>query len=138
MGRREGVWGDGMLSWSGVELAAWAALPAPPAVRAILADWAAPGDPAPLLPRERDPAALLACYRALVARRPVSLAALALLRENAQLNSEFGLWRELRGEAAAVLRWLAPLAADAGAVGGLTSPVRPAPPCTSPDSAATA
>ena len=138
MGRQGELWGDGTLAWSGVELAAWAALPAPPPVRAILKQWTTPGDPAPLLPRGRDPAALLACYRALSARRRVSLAALALLRENAELNSQFGLWRELRSEADIVLRWLAPLAAQAGAAAAPTSPVRPAPPCTSPDSAAIA
>lgn len=140
MGTREGVWDGETLLWSAVEQAAWAALPAPPAVRAILRAWAAPGDAAPLLPRERDPAALIACYGEIAAARPVTRAALSLLQENAALNGQFGLWADLRAEAQAVLRWLAPLTAS-GALDGAglaTAPVPPARPCTSPDSAAAA
>ncbi len=140
MGTREGLWDGATLLWRDVDEAAWAALPAPPGVRAILGAWAAPWDAAPLLPRGRDPAPLLECYRAVAAGRPVDRMALALLNENASLNRDFGLWRDLRAEAARVLDWLAPLAANGALADGLPaiSPARPAPPCTSPGSAAIA
>lgn len=140
MGMREGVWDGDTLLWGAVEQAAWAALPAPPTVRAIVQDWAAPCDPAPLLPRERDPAALIACYRDISAARPVTRAALSLLYENAALNAQFGLWADLRREAHAILHWLAPLAASGAlhCAEPAISPVRPAPPYTFPGSATAA
>ena len=129
-GARDGGWYGALagnpLSRKAAQQRAWAAMPAPPAVRAILAAWAEPGDGAPLLPRERDPAALLACYRDIVAARAPGRLALALLQENARLNADFGLWSELRREARVVLQWLA------------ISPVQPGPPCTFPDSATVA
>jgi len=108
MGKHEGVQEERKLPGNGVEAVSWTA--APPGVRAILAAWGAPGDAASLLPRERDPQALLVCYRDIAAAGTATRTALALLLENATLNAEFGLWEDLRREARAVLQWLAPLA----------------------------
>lgn len=136
MGRGDDTAGD-----INAGLVLWEAWSAPLAVRTILAQWAAPCDAAPLLPRGTDPAPLQRCYRELAAGRGVDRAALALLHENAVQNRTFGLWSDLRAEAVSVLDWLAPLlagSAPASAAARLTSPVRPAPPYTSPDSRAIA
>src|SRR5690349_18047800 len=106
MGRGDDTVGD-----INAELVLWEAWSAPLAVRTILAQWAAPCDAAPLLPRGTDPAPLQRCYRALAAGLGVDNAALTLLYENVVLNRTFGLWRDLRDEAASVLAWLAPLLA---------------------------
>ena len=112
MGTRDGIWDGDNLLWCAVEQAAWAGIPAPASVRAIMVAWSEPGDAASLLPRERDPAILLACYRDIAAARAPTRFALALLWENARLNAEYGLWTDLRREARLVLAWLAPLTAS--------------------------
>ncbi|NHZ80629.1 hypothetical protein F2P44_15305 [Massilia sp. CCM 8695] len=86
----------------------------PPALRAIFHVWAQECDPAPMLPRGGDMRALVAAYvrlGAAVGAAPVERELLVRVYVNAALNCEFALWTELRHEAAAVLRWLAPLVA---------------------------
>lgn len=89
-------------------------LSVPPGLRAIFHVWAQECDPAPLLPRGGDTRALVAAYVRLGAAAgatPLERALLVRVYVNAALNCEFALWTELRHEAAAVLRWLAPLVA---------------------------
>ncbi|MDQ1830731.1 hypothetical protein [Massilia scottii] len=86
----------------------------PPALRAIFHVWAQVCDPAPMLPRGGDMQALVAAYVRLGAATeaaPVERELLVRVYVNAALNCEFALWTELRHEAAAVLRWLAPIVA---------------------------
>ncbi|HEX8615302.1 MAG TPA: hypothetical protein VF800_28800 [Telluria sp.] len=86
----------------------------PPALRAIFHVWSQPSDPAPMLPRGGDMQALVAAYQRLGesgGTAQVERELLVRVYVNAALNGEFALWTELRHEAAAVLRWLAPIVA---------------------------
>ncbi|MDM5180247.1 hypothetical protein PO883_23980, partial [Massilia sp. DJPM01] len=101
-------------SGSAPEAEALLSVRVPPALRAIFQVWAQECDPAPLLPRGGDMRALVAAYvrlGAAVGAAPVERELLVRVYVNAALNCEFALWIELRHEAAAVLRWLAPLVA---------------------------
>ncbi len=129
MGRRDAMWDIDRITRALLRLPHAAPVAAPPGkqsaelplrvtvpapVRAILESWAQDNDPAPLLPRGANAAALRTCYLTLARSAPpvrVRRAALQLLYANAAANAQFGLWSDLRSEAHAVRDWLSGIAA---------------------------
>ncbi len=107
--------------------AAPTALLVPPAIRAIFAIWAEPGDPAPLQAGD-DPARLAQFYARLAstaAAQHLARHALQRIHRDAAHNMAFGQFAELRREGAMVYPWIAALvAADAALARRAQAPPR--------------